>query len=318
MNRILKDTIWTSRSLAELDDFTQDQFPRWLLMADDWGCFDVDPDVIKGLVYPKRPKVTVKIIEKVRTELYDSGHLFCWSEGDHVWGYWVSWGNHNYCSSGAVDDEGNRAKRRRKTPEPPPEELKLYLQQHKKVSEQFGTSRNKSEHGGTKVSMHDPDLDSDSDLNACISLANASVSTGVDASAVSVTPAVMIEAYRELRGELPDARLTPEREKKCRARIRSHARDPASFLEDWKNSVVKAARSKFCCGGGSSGWVADFGFFIENDTNFRKVLEGKYDDRKRGVNGAHLDSETRGGEETPGSTSERRTSRGDPKYIPRQ
>lgn len=281
MNRILKDSIWTSRSLAELDDFTQDQFPRWLLMADDWGCFDVDPDVIKGLVYPKRQKVTAKIIERVRREFQESGHLFMWTEGDHDWGYWVSWDGHNYCSSGAVDDAGARAKRRRKTPAPPPELLSQYLQQHKRVSEQVGTARNKSEQDGTKVSMHDPDSDPDSDLNldASLSLANASVSAEADVPApVRVTPRLLFEAYNENRGGLPKAEaFTRDREAKCAARIRSHSRDPAAFFADWTRAVLEGGQSTFCLGGGSKHWVANFDWFIANDTNFRKVLEGRYD-----------------------------------------
>jgi hypothetical protein len=37
-SRILKESILDSPTLAKLDEFVQDQFPRLLLLVDDWGC----------------------------------------------------------------------------------------------------------------------------------------------------------------------------------------------------------------------------------------------------------------------------------------
>ena len=175
-NRILKDTIWDSDTLTELGPFAEDQFPRWLLLADDWGCFCADSKTIKGKAYPKRPDVTVEKVEELRLTFYRSGMLFCWVEGDRTWGYWTNFGEHNYLTS--VDDSGQREKKRRRTPEPPTELLKVYLKRHgceKKgpravpwdILEQDGTARDK-----TANSDSDPDLDSDSDLDSNHSLAS--------------------------------------------------------------------------------------------------------------------------------------------------
>lgn len=138
-NRILKESILDSPTLARLEDFYQDQFPRLLLLVDDWGCFNADPEAIKGRAYPKRPKVTVKVIEKILRAFYDAGMLFLWMEGERIYGYLVGWDNHNYCNASAVDDEGKQAKHRRKTPEPPLELVEQYVESHKNKLEQERT-----------------------------------------------------------------------------------------------------------------------------------------------------------------------------------
>lgn len=138
-SRILKESILDSPTLARLDDFYQDQFPRLLLLVDDWGCFNADPDTIKGHAYPKRPKVTVKIIEQILRAFYDAGMLFMWFDKDRIFGYWVGWDNHNYCNASAVEETGRQAKHRRKTPEPPIDLLEQYVASHQDKLEQTRT-----------------------------------------------------------------------------------------------------------------------------------------------------------------------------------
>lgn len=138
-SRILKESILDSPTLARLDDFDQDQFPRLLLLVDDWGCFNADPDVVKGRAYSKRPKVTPKTIEKLLRSYYDAGMLFMWYEGERLYGYWVGWDTHNYCNASAVEDDGKQSKHRRKTPEPPLELVEQYVATHKNKLEQDRT-----------------------------------------------------------------------------------------------------------------------------------------------------------------------------------
>ena len=151
-NRVIKDSILKSKSLARLKPYYQDQFPRWLLMADDWGCFDCDVDIIKGLAYPKR-KETIKDVLKIRDEFYKTGHLFVWDDGDREWAFFVKWDLHQYVGSIQYDNTGKRARHRRKTPEPPKELLKKYLEKFPKI---YGTKGNDVEQNGTKRSIPNP------------------------------------------------------------------------------------------------------------------------------------------------------------------
>jgi len=130
-NRVIKDTIWSSKSLAKLKPYYQDQWPRWLLMADDWGCFNADPEVIAGLVYPKRREGAAKVSE-IRQVYQDIGQLFVWEEGGREWGFFTGWDNHQFCNKLGVNNKGKHTKHRRKTPAPPEDSLTLYSQEHTK------------------------------------------------------------------------------------------------------------------------------------------------------------------------------------------
>lgn len=138
-NRILKESILDSPTLARLPEFAQDQFPRLLLLVDDWGCLNVDPDVIRGKAYPKRPKMTSSRVAKLLETFKAAGMLFTWEDGDRIWGYWVRWDDHNYCNARQVDEGGKPAKHRRKTPTPPPDELNQYLVTFEDKRGQSGT-----------------------------------------------------------------------------------------------------------------------------------------------------------------------------------
>ena len=61
-NRVIKDSIWKSKKLARCSTSAQLHYPRLYLLIDDYGCFEVDADVIKGRVYPKFRIQTEKII----------------------------------------------------------------------------------------------------------------------------------------------------------------------------------------------------------------------------------------------------------------
>jgi len=128
-NRVIKDLIWTSPRLAGCSMTSQLHFPRLMLLSDDWGCFNADPEVIKGLAYPKM-KILPKKISEILKELYDEGLLFIWKVDHHIWGCWMKWEEHNFSSGSEYNNGGERVKHRRKTPIPPEKELKKYISEH--------------------------------------------------------------------------------------------------------------------------------------------------------------------------------------------
>lgn len=53
------------------------------------------------------------------------------------------------------------------------------------------------------------------------------------------------------------------------------------FVENYEKAIDKIGVSKFCLGQvNGSKWKATIDWFISNDTNYIKALEGKYDDRQ--------------------------------------
>ena len=82
----------------------------------------------------------------------------------------------------------------------------------------------------------------------------------------------LLETYERERGPLPGAAaLTPERRRQCALRIRA-----GLGSEEFGAAVRRAAATPFLAGEGARGWRASFDWFIANDTNVRKVLEGVY------------------------------------------
>ncbi len=130
-NRVIKDSILTSPTLVRLKFTSELQWPRWLLMADDWGCFNANSNVIRGFLFPLRiAEMTVKKINDLKSEYNSEGLLFLWNTGDREWGYYPSFDSHHlYCNKTNLDGLGKRQKHRRKTPEPPTQLLDVYLQQ---------------------------------------------------------------------------------------------------------------------------------------------------------------------------------------------
>lgn len=100
--------------------------------------------------------------------------------------------------------------------------------------------------------------------------------------AVAVSPESLHEIYNRNRGTLPECRsLSSGRRKKCLTRISSHKGDP-EFPKNFETSILRASLNGFCNGGGERKWIASFDWFVENDENYLKVLEGKYDGTSNG------------------------------------
>lgn len=132
-SRILRDTLVTSESVASLPPDVQDRLHRYFLLADDFGCFRLQPAVIKGAIFALRPEMTEERIaadleayasvEIVRTWQADDGKRYC--------GF-PNWNRHQRQAKPGT---------RRKTPAPPWESGNL--------PELPGTSRNLPELPGT-------------------------------------------------------------------------------------------------------------------------------------------------------------------------
>ena len=118
-NKVIKDSIRNSKSLTRCSFIAELNFPRFILLTDDWGCFEIDPETIRGYLYPKRlKKVTTSKIANWLKEYEDNGMLFCWHDREKEFGYFVNYNNHS--------GEYLSRRHKRKTPEPPKGELSKY------------------------------------------------------------------------------------------------------------------------------------------------------------------------------------------------
>ena len=139
-----------------------------------------------------------------------------------------------------------------------------------------------------------------------------------------VLPKILLEIYQQQNQSLPEVKaLTAERLKKCRSRIDQAVRDGCleQYLVDFRAAVKKAQQTPFLRGEGERGWRASFDWFVANHVNIYAVLEGKYGgsaEAPTSGNGGNNAISSTDFDCEPGGTSNRRTSRGDPIYRPRQ
>jgi hypothetical protein len=85
-------------------------------------------------------------------------------------------------------------------------------------------------------------------------------------------PEVVI--YWNQKENLPKVKSFPSNRKK---HLAQRLKDPF-FAENWKASIDRISKSKFCTGLGEKGWKADIDFLLKPESVTR-ILEGKYDDR---------------------------------------
>jgi len=124
--RVIKDSIYTSPNMNDLSVYAERHFYRVLMLADDYGCFESTPAVVRGRCYPLQESIRRTDIEKWQEELREKQILATWTENGHEYSMFVSFEKHN--SKYLVNDEGKPTHRRRTTPEPPEELLHNFAQ----------------------------------------------------------------------------------------------------------------------------------------------------------------------------------------------
>jgi hypothetical protein len=138
------------------------------------------------------------------------------------------------------------------------------------------------------------------------------------------SPKTLLEIYQQQNQSLPEVKaLTAERLKKCQSRIDQAVRDGCleQYLADFSEAVKKAQQTPFLRGEGARRWRASFDWFVANYVNIYAVPDGKYDGTASAPTNGNGESNANSSTDfdcEPGGTSNRRTSRGDPMYRPRQ
>jgi len=119
-NRIIKESICSSRNVGALTDF---QFRLWVYLityADDYGRAPADPELIKGHLFARRPGVTAKQIADGIARLESLGMVRIYEVDGDLYLVYPRWATHQRVQA-----------KRSKYPEPPdfeqkPEEVYKY------------------------------------------------------------------------------------------------------------------------------------------------------------------------------------------------
>lgn len=93
-NRIIKDSIRTSKSVNAMSDF---QFRMWAYLityVDDYGRGSADPELLKGFVFPRRKGVTESTIQKTLEELATTGSVILYEVDGEPYLCFPNWSEH--------------------------------------------------------------------------------------------------------------------------------------------------------------------------------------------------------------------------------
>jgi hypothetical protein len=300
------DAMWASDKIASCADWAQAEY-AWLYgLADASGCFELtNPRVIWGRVSAIRKNLTLERLAEIIDEFIARGLLFTWEENGKRYGHWTG-----SDVPGRLPAPSWRARLERLAPPVPRAELAAYsarfaarrstpavaaftsLAMPQRPIEQAQDEREEPAATAADLQLNlglelAQAQDRERDLNKnqkernkqtllCASLQANSSAKG-DTGESPSSPAQLLEIYEAERGSLPRAeRLTPERRRQCVLRLTA-----GLASAEFRLAVRRAAGTPFLVGSGDRGWRANFDWFVANDTNIRRVLEGCYDARAR-------------------------------------
>ncbi len=126
--RMLDDSFLTSPSMARCSPRAQDAFPRFILLADDFGCFEAFPRVLLAKAWPYRQDVSEDDIWGWLEEYVAAGMACLWADAtERRWCYLTGWnGPHGQRRRAEYDPDAPRGTpgahgSKRRTPPPPPD-----------------------------------------------------------------------------------------------------------------------------------------------------------------------------------------------------
>lgn len=93
-NRIIKETIRTSKSINTMSDF---QFRLWAYLityVDDYGRGSADPEILKGFVFPRRKGVTESTIKTALLDLANIGSINLYEVDGESYLCFPNWSSH--------------------------------------------------------------------------------------------------------------------------------------------------------------------------------------------------------------------------------
>ena len=93
-NRIIKESIRTSKSIFKLSDFNFRFWAYLITYVDDYGRGSADPELLKGFVFPRRKSVTEATIQKGLTDLANAGLIHLYEVGGESYLYFPTWSQH--------------------------------------------------------------------------------------------------------------------------------------------------------------------------------------------------------------------------------
>jgi hypothetical protein len=312
-HKIDYDGLWSSDKLSRCTDEAQADYAWVYGIADAWGCFELtNMRVVLGRVAPIRKKLSLERLESDFREYHANGLCFMWEVAGKRYGYWTGCElrlppisvRSRYARStpeppkeqfeeyvrsfgGEVPQITELQPEGEQPAQPQPESQPIegsldVVKTGSRLDRDNGSgsetvteterepthtpSRPAAEVRAPGTQPDEFQFEGEQPPQPQLESHRAENSHG------EPNRRLLLEIYEQERGPLPAVRAeTPERVSKCRRRLLSHTNGQEKFLADFRAAVRKASQIEW------PAWRPSFDWFVANDTNLEKVLEGHYD-----------------------------------------
>lgn len=245
-NRVIKESIKRSPQIDTLTWFEEVVFYRLIVTADDYGCIDGRPVLIKNELFPTRENVTRKSVEDAITKLVAVGLLYQYEVDGKPYLAFPTWEKHQRIRN-----------KHRKYPAPP-DDIRLPA------------------NCCQMPASCQPESESESEIESESESESENARQSADAPKDSVPYREVQMLYNQVcpQAGLPKSvGMSEARRKAIRARFAAGYK-----LEDFAELFKRASESSFLTGQNERNWMANFDWLI-TDRNMPKVLSGNYDNR---------------------------------------
>lgn len=271
--RSIKPAFWDDLKVGRLIRDVRLLYIGMWNFADDMGVLVGDLYWLKSKVFPY-DQIQMQQFEKWVSDLEKTGFIYLFSHRGEKFIYLPTFSRHQ------------------KIDKPNYKDLNVPKGLVEKLSKEF---LEKSENNRGIISECSPPIEDKEEDKDIFTLSNEreeeTSSSAISPTAPSEVEEVditrVVEMYHRICVDYPKlVKLSATRKKKIKLRFREMGSDYAVM----QSAFEKMQLSKFMRGDNKKGWRADFDWLFENDKNWPKVLEGKYDNSK-GSNGAEKKSE---------------------------
>lgn len=252
-NRILKESICISETLAGISAEAERLWWRIIAKADDFGRFDAKPEIIHGQCMTAfLHSVKTREIARWLGELVSARLLYIYEVAGKTYLQIATWDQHQ-----------QRRAKYSKYPAPPNPAKQVLADASNSAQlpayapEERGTRNEESRHEDEPKASSDP--------------------SGSAPPVSPLSPDEIARLWSDVCGDLlpRPQKLTDTRRKHLRARAVERGRDRAW----WTAYFARIRASPFCCGDNERGWRADIDWATRSEDVVSRVLEGKYDKR---------------------------------------
>jgi hypothetical protein len=260
-NRIIKESICTSKNLNQLSAEEEVFFYRLIVNADDFGRFDAEPEILRARCFPRRTSfITIEQVLNWLNALVKAELIALYEVDGDLYGYFVTW-----------DDHQQKRAKHSKYPDPT-DGVPSMITDDIKCNQ---TPSNVPENRESRIREYENRESNICASDGCASAQTNSKPESVPEKDAPVPYSEIVEVYHEQCPDLPKVlKVTTARKKHIKARYREYNSDLSVFRELFK----LAGSSPFLHGKNDRGWIASFDWLM-NEQNMTKVLEGKYTDR---------------------------------------